>query len=770
MLRNLPILWRIGLAMVVLSALTAVVQAVPGAWVRGEIIRGALSRELNGHYENLIAAIRAEADKARTLSALVAGIPEVRAAFAAGDRDRLGALFVPGFAALKADHAVVQFQFHVPPATSFLRVHKPEKFGDDLSGFRLTVLEANREQAPRSGIEKGVAGLGVRGMVPVAHDGAHVGTVEFGMSFGQPFLDSFKADFGVDVALHLAGEEGFSVFASTLDGPSQLSGEALAAALAGTPSLVEHGRQAVLARSIRDFAGQPIGVVELVLDSSAYAAQAAAGNRNALLFGAVAVLVASLLGLLIARGISRPIRAMTQGMERLTRRDFAVDIAGQQRRDEIGLMARALSVFKDAAIEMDASERRMGQRVAELETREAQVKAETQAHLEGVVAAAVEANQAITVLARMTRELRATNARSQSMASAVEELVASVKEIAGNSDTAAGAAQEAGGQAGEGLAGARRAVDSMAAIHRAVSQAAATVDALSRASAEIGVIIQEIEDIASQTNLLALNATIEAARAGDAGKGFAVVAGEVKALAGQTAKATDDIRGRIDHLRREMETIVGAMNQGATAVDQGREVVNGLGDQLTGISGAINDVTGRMQEIAAILGQQTAAANEVSAGTGSIAQMVRRNSDEVDEVLAAMDKANAVLEARVAEFAKVGTARAIVEVAKNDHMVFARHVVETVIGRQSWREADMPSHLTCRFGKWYAAVDDPRIKGNPAFTQLVEPHRAVHDKGKEAVRLAAQGDLDGAMAAAEAMHTASLKVVARLTELARGLD
>lgn len=120
-------------------------------------------RELRSMHSAVTTEIDALGRQALAASALVSGMPSVQQAMRDDDRDALAAVFVPGFADMKAHHQVRQFQFHKPPAISFLRVHKPEKFGDDLSGFRQTVLDANAQSTPVSGLEIGVAGLGVRG-------------------------------------------------------------------------------------------------------------------------------------------------------------------------------------------------------------------------------------------------------------------------------------------------------------------------------------------------------------------------------------------------------------------------------------------------------------------------------------------------------------------------------------------------------------------------------------------------------------------------------
>ncbi|SOD90733.1 cache domain-containing protein [Caenispirillum bisanense] len=771
------ILGRIGAAMVAVAALAAAVASVPALMTTNDIISTTLQRQLDQAYEKMAAAIAAESSRAASMSAVVAALPPAREAFAAGDRDRLTALFADGFAALKSDWAVEQFQFHTPPATSFLRLHKPEKFGDDLSGFRATVVQANRGRQTVTGLESGVAGLGVRGVVPVpGPDGAHVGTVEVGTSFGPAFFQHFSDLTGLQVALHVrkADGAGFETFASTLTGASVFTQNDLMAALGGSPvmrrAVVSGVDVGVYAHAVTDFSGAPIAVAEIVMDATPYTEQLSAARTTTLLAGLAAVVLASVLGFLIARGIARPVGRMTAVMDAIGHRQFEVDIPAQDRRDEIGAMARALVTLRDRAREVAENEAAQGRRLAEVEAREAEVRRETEAHLVGVVDAAIQSNEAIIVLAHMMEDVAAASRQSQAMASAIEELVASVHEISRNSETAADGARDAEGAAGDGLSAAGHATSTMEQIFRAVSDAAANVTGLAEASAQIGTIIEEIEDIADQTNLLALNATIEAARAGDAGKGFAVVANEVKNLAGQTGRATEDIRARIENLRQEMTTIVTAMENGAAAVEKGRTAVHALGDRLQDIAGAVNGVNGKIAEIAAILSQQTMAASEVSRGTASIADLSRRNDEEIGEVLRAMDRASAVLNERVGEFAKVGTGLAIVQVAKNDHVVFKKRIIDALIGRGRWAPSEVPDHHACRLGKWYDGVQDPAIRDQAAFKRMEQPHARVHAAGVAALKAAQAGDRQAALKHVEEMNDASHAVLDLLDELAKALS
>ncbi|WP_404384740.1 cache domain-containing protein [Caenispirillum salinarum] len=771
---KISILARIGIAMVLLSGLTAAAVAVPSLMSADELISRSLQRQLDQGYQKMMAGIEAEALRAVSMGALVAGLPPVKQAMAEGDREALSDLFLPGYDRMREDWDVRQFQFHEPPATSVLRVHKPEKFGDDLSGFRKTVVEANADSRPVTGLEKGVAGLGVRGVAPVTDDGRHLGTVEFGTSFGPAFFERFTETTNLHVALHTVAEGGgFDTFASTIDGGGVLEPAALAEALDGEPVLTRMdtpaGAVGVYGHAVRDFSGRAIGVAEIVMNATPYTTQLADARSRTVLTALGAVLVASVLGFLIARSIAGPVGRMTGAMGAIVGGQYDVDIPAQARGDEIGGMARALDGLRTHARNVAEREAAQSERVRELAEREQAVRRETESHLAGVVEAAIQSNEAMIVLAHVMEEISGAARQSQAMASAVEELVASVREISGNSDTAADGAREAEGAANDGLSASNHAVSTMESIFGAVSDAAKTVDSLAKASEQIGVIVQEIEDIADQTNLLALNATIEAARAGDAGKGFAVVAGEVKTLASQTGRATEDIRARIGSLRTEMDSIVHAMESGAKAVEDGRGAVNNLGDRLQSIAGSVNGVNGKIGEIASILSQQTAAASEVSRGTNAIADTARRNDEEITEVLAAMDRAAAVLNERVGEFAKVGSALAIVQVAKNDHVVFKNKIIDAVIGRGKWAVKDVPDHHACRLGKWYDTVSDPAVREQDAFKRIEKPHARVHAAGVAALKAASGNDREAALKHVQEMNDASHQVLDLLNELAEGL-
>ena len=767
---KLSLAMRLGIGLVGVALIGVGLTLTVNLWVESNLIDEAEEVQLESTYKRFLSGIDAQAQRAADMARLVAETPDAQAAFAARDRARLLAIYREGFVVMKKEHGVRQFQFHLPPATSFVRIHKPQKFDDDLSSFRKTVVQVNNTKKPIVGLEKGVAGLGVRGVRPVFHDGKHIGSVEFGMSFGQAYFDTFSKQTGAEVALYMLQDGDFKKFASTFPDDVTFDTEIKRQSVSGTRRLdgmkLDDGKpHALLAGPIHDFSGKTIGVGIVALDISRYIANFNRGRNISLLAGLLALILALGIAYLFHRTTGLPLVRMTRVMDRLAKGDMNVEIPQVEGESEVGRMAHALTVFRDSRRQADE----LAAAQAQSEERAARDKKEAMLTvLRNLVGAAVESNQAMVSLTDMRREISEANSRAQSMASAVEELGASIREISANSDNAKQDADQAEQAAAEGMSRSDTAVGTMDEIVTSVNSAADEVNKLATASSRIGEIVEEIEAIADQTNLLALNATIEAARAGDAGKGFAVVASEVKNLANQTGRATVDIRERIDSLRQEMEVIVGSMQQGAETVDSGREVIHGVGSQLSTIAADIDNVTGKMTDIAAILSQQTSVTQDISSGTAAIADISSQNDMEIETVLVAMDNLADNLGAQVGTFADLGD-RAIVEIAKNDHAAFMRSVLNGILKRNDQRSDNLSDHHTCRFGKWYDSVTDPAIKDTRAFREIIGPHKEVHAHGKQALKHAEDQDLDAAFTEVTKMQAASRNVLAQLDEIGKTL-
>ena len=771
---RLGISTRVGFALVLISLVTAALMGPPIDQHVSGVLQAARHREMANAFEVVSNTIATASQGTEALAMTVARLPGIGKMLAEGDRPALARMFVPQYAELAKSQGIGQFQFHLPPAISFLRVHDPAKFGDDLSALRPMVVDANRTARPVRGLEAGVAGLGIRAVVPVFDGDHHVGSVEFGLGFSQEMLSSLKKAAGADVTiLALRGDKAEAV-GSTRSEPSQLDQDDLRQLVAGTPVLrtVQGplGPLIVYGHLLADYSGKPAAVIELVADGSADAEQVSDLHRTMLEMAGGAVLLASLLALLLARGVAGPIRQLIVAMSGVaSRQEIDRNIPYLERADEIGQLARAVQFARDETMKSAEFERQQVANIKQMEILQSEMRRGVQTQLEGMVEAAVESNEAVSVIASMASGVQRSVAESQGIAAATEQLVNSTHRIAEASNEAASRATRAETFAEDGVSAAGNASTAMVELDRAVDLVAQRIEDLSAESQTIGSIVDQIEEIASQTNLLALNATIEAARAGEAGKGFAVVANEVKHLANQTAKATIDIRGRIERLLGDMGEIVASTRDGRERAKGGKDAVDDLSRRLDTIADEVRQVTAGMRDIAIVLNEESEAAAGISHGAGAIAGLAERNFNEINAVLEAMNRASQTLDERVEDFAKMGTPQSIVEVARNDHIRFKRSIIDRVLDRNQLEPDKVSNHHTCRLGKWYDGITDERLRAIPAYAALEAPHAEVHVHGKRAVELHAAGDDEAALAEIEALNQASRQVLALLAQLRQAL-
>ena len=381
-----------------------------------------------------------------------------------------------------------------------------------------------------------------------------------------------------------------------------------------------------------------------------------------------------------------------------------------------------------------------------------------------------QVNDATAVLAALIRNSSITRHSGETIASAAQELVSSAEEIARNSDQASSEAGLADRTVADAVVSTQSALTAIEDISRAVAVTAESVADLANAAEQIGQILGTIESIASKTNLLALNATIEAARAGDAGKGFAVVANEVKTLANQTARATEDITQKVHALHSGMSDIREAMARSTSAVTSGQSAIDTIRDTMGGISQQVTTVNQKVGDISAILGQQQVATGEIAENIAAVADFARRNAEMVGDVSKSIQASNDLVANSAKDWFVEGSSRGLCEIAKIDHILFKKRVIDVLMGHGDWHSHAVPDHHQCRLGKWYDTVQDPRIVGTPLFRALEDPHSRVHAAAKAALDAHHAGDPEGALAALETMNAASRDVLNGLDRLSRSMD
>jgi methyl-accepting chemotaxis protein len=331
---------------------------------------------------------------------------------------------------------------------------------------------------------------------------------------------------------------------------------------------------------------------------------------------------------LIGRSIVNPINAMTAAMRKIAGGDMSTAIPAQERRDEVGAMAQSVQVFKDNMIEAirlrgeqdvlktqaDAERKLLLRKMADdfesgvrssLDTL-AGAATEMQATSRSMSTTAGEASQQAATVAVVAEQ---ASANVQTVA-ATEELSSSVSEIG------------------------RQVTESTQIAGQAVAEANrtnVTVQGLSAAAQKIGDVVKLISDIASQTNLLALNATIEAARAGEAGRGFAVVDNEVKSLASQTAKATDEISAQVSAMQ-------GATADAVQAIESIGRTIGSINEIASAISIAVDQQGSATREIARSVQEAAQGTGQVSSNTSGVNQSADKTGAAANKVLSSAEQ------------------------------------------------------------------------------------------------------------------------------------
>jgi len=393
-------------------------------------------------------------------------------------------------------------------------------------------------------------------------------------------------------------------------------------------------------------ADEIIGLARLTTDEASSGLTASqAGTRTGIIVVGIAMVAFGLgFSLLIGSSITRPLHGLAGAMQQLADGDTNASIPATDARDEIGEMARTVIVFRDNMIERE--------KLATIQTDASHTQArrnDTIAHTITEFKHSVENALGKLRGASMKLEMSSTdlNKAADTMSADARTAEQRVAAASDNVTTAAGSVEELAASIGEIASQAAKSTD---VAGRAVSEAQRTVTTMSQlgnAATRIGEVVGLIQAIAGQTNLLALNATIEAARAGEAGKGFAVVASEVKSLAGQTAKATEEIAEQIGsiqsaaadaaHAIEQVNAIIGDMSAIATTVaatvDQQNSAIASIAEGVSRASGEARSGAEAMSKVAGVTTDARSTAADVKDLADAVAVEAENLEAEVRQFL-----------------------------------------------------------------------------------------------------------------------------------------
>ncbi|MBK1723662.1 methyl-accepting chemotaxis protein [Thiocystis violacea] len=597
-----------------------------------DVILEAERTELRQYAEAIRVDVAAETRLAEAMSALVANIPEVQRHFAASDRDWLQAQLLPPFKVLAADYGAVQFQFHTPPATSFLRLHKVEQYGDDLSGFRHSVVDTNTKLTAQRGLESGVAGLGARGVVPVFDQGRHLGSVEFGMSFGPGFFAAFKKSHGVEAGLHIFRDGTITTFAMTKGDRPLLDPASLQSAYGGTPQYkqieVDGVPMAVYAERVDDYAGAPLGVLEVAKDRLHYLAVKSRVTNQGWLIGGLALLLSLAIAILTARVLARRLLRVADGLNRVAAGNLTGEIL-LGGRDELAELAQITNQMRHQLHGL----------VSQVET-----------HAASVLSAAREIAQAVDGQAATSSEMSTSVAE---ITSTMEELSASSSQIAEYSGSVVEVARRTYDDSLQGAEAMQQLVDKMAEIRRDNQHSLTEIVDLGSKSKEISRIMEIIDTVADQTKLIAFNAALEASSAGEAGKRFGVVAAEIRRLADSVTESTGEIARKVGEIQESISRLVISSEKGSLGIEQGMDASSRTAAFLQELVQAASETTSSAQQISLSTQQQRTASNQVVV---ALREIVMASSDtaksvrRISEVAQAMTQLSATLKVEMDRF------------------------------------------------------------------------------------------------------------------------
>ena len=393
------------------------------------------------------------------------------------------------------------------------------------------------------------------------------------------------------------------------------------------------------------------------------------------------------------------------------------------------------------------------------------LKSDSSKQLEDSVSLSINNNQASVFSAQLLYDLKNVEQYAQQIASAAEEMSASVEEVKQYSEKIDSGTTSSLKMAEEVSHSLTKAVEAFRNIQLAVQDNSEKLSELTKFTKQVREIAEQIKGIAFQSNILSMNASVEATRAGNHGLGFGVIAQEIHLLSGRSEDATSQITQLINNYEKQVSEILNSLGTNKDIVSEGCESIDIVNDKMDAMVSEFEKVSENTNQITQALGEQTKASAEVAKGINTIAAHSSNSVVSTDNIVEAINGIQKHIDDALLELSELNIPGKVIKLAQSDHVIWKKRLVNMIAGKEGLQSRELADHHGCRLGKWYDKVTSPELRSHRAFVQLEGPHKEVHYHGKLAVDLYNQGKIGQALKEIEQVESSSKIVLSLLKQL-----